>query len=68
MVKTALPMHGAKVQSLVEELRSHMPRGMAKRKKKRQMKCLDLFCKGNESQTSVGKPLFHGILITCVLY
>ena len=34
MVKTALPMHGAKVQSLVEELRSHMPRGMAKRKKK----------------------------------
>ena len=34
VVKTVLPMHGAKVQSLVEELRSHMPRGMAKRKKK----------------------------------
>ena len=34
MVKTALPMRGAKVQSLVEELRSHIPHGMAKRKKK----------------------------------
>ena len=33
MVKTALPMRGAKVQSLVEELRSHMPCGMAKKKK-----------------------------------
>ena len=53
MVKTALPMQGAKVQSLVEELRSRMPHGMAKRKK-RQMKCLDLFCKRNEAQTSVG--------------
>ena len=34
MVKTALPMQGALVQSLVRELRSHMPHGMAKKKKK----------------------------------
>ena len=31
MVKTALPMQGPRVQSLVRELRSHMPHGQRKK-------------------------------------
>ena len=34
MVKSALLMQGARVQSLVEELRSHMPHVETKKKKK----------------------------------
>ena len=37
VVKTALPLHGARVRYLVGELRSGMPRGMAKKKKKKFM-------------------------------
>ena len=33
-VKTALPLQGAQVQSLVGKLRSHMPCGVAQKKKK----------------------------------
>ena len=37
MVKALLlPMQGTQVQSLVGKLRSHMPRGVAKKKRKRQ--------------------------------
>ena len=35
MLKTALPLLWSWVQSLVEEPRSHIPCGMAKRKKKK---------------------------------
>ena len=38
MVKTALPLQGARVLSLVEELRSRMPHGTAKGKKKKERK------------------------------
>ena len=34
VAKTALPMQGVQVQSLVVELRSHMPRGTARKNKK----------------------------------
>ena len=34
MIKTALPMQGMQVQSLVEELGSHMLHGAVKKKKK----------------------------------
>ena len=34
VVKTLLPLQGARVQSLVRELRSHMPSSVAKKKKK----------------------------------
>ena len=33
VIKTALPLQGTRVQSLVGELRSHMPHGMAKKTK-----------------------------------
>ena len=32
VVDSALPLHGARVSSLVGELRSHIPRGRAKKK------------------------------------
>ena len=35
VVKTLLPLQGARVQSLVRDLRSHMPSSVAKKKKKR---------------------------------
>ena len=37
MVKTALPLEGAQVGSLVRELRSCMPHSMAKKKKANQV-------------------------------
>jgi len=37
VVKTLLPLQGARVQSLVRELRSHMPSSVAKKKKKDHM-------------------------------
>ena len=36
-VKTTLPMQGARVRSLVRELRSHILYGVAKKKKKKTM-------------------------------
>ena len=33
VVKTELPLQGARVRSLVGELRSHMPQGVAKKSK-----------------------------------
>ena len=36
MVKTVLPLHGARVPSLVEELRSHMPCRCSQKKKKKE--------------------------------
>ena len=36
MVKTELSLQGVRVRSLVEELRSCMPHGMAKKKKKKE--------------------------------
>ena len=39
MIKTALPMQGVRVQSLVGKLRSHMlPSGTAKKKKRKEKK------------------------------
>ena len=40
MVKTVLPMQGAQVQSLVRELRFHMPWGMAIKNKIRLIKII----------------------------
>ena len=38
VVKTLLPLQGARVQSLDRELRSHKPHGMAKKKKGKKKK------------------------------
>ena len=35
VVKTLLPMKGVRVQSLVREIRSHMPHGKAEKKKEK---------------------------------
>ena len=37
-VKAGLPVQGARIQSLVRELRSYVPHGMAKKKKRMQSK------------------------------
>ena len=53
VVKTAIPLQGIRVWSLVGELRSHMPRGLAKKQKKthhHQQK------KNTQNKTKTNKP------------